>query len=39
MLGRLYALQSGMQINKSAPESKKFLLQLMDLLEKVNYLT
>lgn len=30
---RLYALQHGMSINKSAPECKKFLLQLMDMLE------
>jgi len=30
---RLYALQQGMTINKSIPECKKFLTQLMDLLE------
>lgn len=30
---RLYSLQHGMSINKSAPECKKFLLNLMDLLE------
>jgi len=30
---RLYALQQGMTINKSAPDCKKFLTQLMDLLE------
>lgn len=30
---RLYALQTAMSINKSAPECKKFLLQLMDLVE------
>jgi hypothetical protein len=33
---RLYALQHGMSINKSAPECKKFLLQLMDMLEAVS---
>lgn len=30
---RLYALQQGMSINKSAPDCKKFLTQLMDILE------
>ncbi len=33
--GRLYAVQNGMSINKSAPECKKFLLTLMDALENV----
>lgn len=33
---RLYALQHGMSINKSAPECKKFLLQLMDTVEAVS---
>jgi len=33
---RLYALQHGMTINKSAPECKKFLLQQMDMLEKLK---
>jgi len=30
---RLYALQHGMTINKSAPECKKFLMQLMEFAE------
>ena len=30
---RLYSVQNGMQINKTAPESKKFLFTLMDILE------
>lgn len=30
---RLYAVQQGMNINKSQPDCKKFLFQLMDLLE------
>lgn len=30
---RLYALQQGMSINKSAPDNKKCLTQLMDILE------
>lgn len=30
---KLFALQHGMSINKSDPECKKFLLQLMDMLE------
>jgi vacuolar protein sorting-associated protein VTA1 len=33
---RLHALQSAMDINKTAPDCKKFLLQLMDTLEKVT---
>lgn len=33
---RLYSVQKGMEINKSAPECKKFLIQLMDLLEAVK---
>lgn len=35
-LGRLYALQHGMTINKTATECKKFLLQQMDMLENVS---
>ncbi|RNA12143.1 vacuolar sorting-associated VTA1 -like protein [Brachionus plicatilis] len=30
---RLYSVQKGMETNKSAPDCKKFLIQLMDLLE------
>jgi len=33
---RLYAIKTGMVINKSAPECKKFLMQLMDLLEQTK---
>ncbi|CAF0789332.1 unnamed protein product [Brachionus calyciflorus] len=33
---RLYSVQRGMEINKSAPECKKFLIQLMDLLEAIK---
>jgi hypothetical protein len=31
-------LQQGMSINKSLPECKKYLGQLMDLVENVNFL-
>lgn len=34
---RLYSVQQGMQINRSAPECKKFLAQLMDILENVKF--
>ena len=33
---RLYSVQQGMQINRVAPECKKFLAQLMDILENVK---
>lgn len=33
---RLYSVQNGMQINRTAPECKKFLAQLMDILEAVR---
>jgi vacuolar protein sorting-associated protein VTA1 len=33
---RLYAIQSGMKINKSAAECKQFLMKMMDLLEKTK---
>jgi vacuolar protein sorting-associated protein VTA1 len=33
---RLYSLQHAMTINQSAPDCKKFLLQLMDILEKTK---
>jgi hypothetical protein len=33
--GRVYGVQTAMGINKTAPECKKFLIQNMDLLEKV----
>jgi vacuolar protein sorting-associated protein VTA1 len=32
---RLYAVQAGMNINKTLPECKKFLFQLMDIIESV----
>lgn len=32
---RLYSVQTGMQINRSLPECKKFLAHLMDILENV----
>ena len=35
---RFFALQQGMSINKSLPECKKYLGQLMDLVENVNFL-
>lgn len=34
--GRLYALQQGLKIDKSSPESKKLLVFLMDWLEKTK---
>lgn len=34
--GRMYALQKGMQLDKSSPDAKKFLYALMDLLEQVS---
>ena len=33
---RLYSVQRGMEINKTSAECKKFLIQLMDMLETVN---
>lgn len=33
---RLYSVQNGMQINRSAPECKKYLAHLMDVLEAVK---
>ena len=32
---RLYSVQTGMQINRTAPECKKYLAHLMDVLEAV----
>ena len=36
--GRLYALQRGMELDKSSPEARTFLLALMDIAEKVECL-
>jgi len=35
-IGRAYAVQNAMSINKTLPECKKFLVQLMDVLEAVS---
>ena len=34
-LGQLYAMQHGMEIDKSSKEARAFLMALMDYLEKV----
>ena len=35
-LGRLYAMQKGIKIDSKGKDSRPFLLQLMDQLEKVS---
>lgn len=37
-LGMYYACEVGMKIDKSSPECKKFLVETLDALEKVNCL-
>ena len=34
-IGRLYAMQRGMEIDKKSPECRTYLVTLMDYLEKV----
>lgn len=36
MLGRLYAVQKAMEIDKKSPEAKGFLVAMMDKLESVS---
>ena len=39
VLGRLYSLQRGMEIDKKSPDARGFLVALMDMLETVRNLT
>ena len=36
IIGRMYVLQRGMELDKSSPEAKRFLMALMDNLELVS---
>ena len=35
-VGRLYAVQRGMELDKKSPEGRTFLASLMDVMEQVN---